>query len=162
MGVAYGYPHLANNMDPLSGMYSVPSISPEPQQAPNYIQNDHMLIQSLSHQVSSLKEMMEIVNQSLLTLMVMMQDKSSKDYSAAPRDSGPIRTQGNPFAEAMPVNQGVYHPAKQGPGPASHGPQPGTGLGFAQDESTFSTLMDQMRHLVNLHAQTKKGVGEPS
>ena len=155
MGMAYGYRHMANNMDPLAGMYGMPSISPERQQGLNHLQSDRILIQSLSHQVSGLKEMMEMINQSLLTLMVMMQDKS-----AAPWDSRPGIPQGNPFAEAAPVNQGVYDPASQGP--ASRSRQPGTGAGFAQDESTISTLMDQMRHLVNLHAQTKKGAGEPN
>lgn len=142
-GTASGYGHMANSMDPIAGtygmygMYGVPSISPELHQGPNREQSDRALIQSLSHQVSSLKDIMEVVNQSLLTLMVLMQDKASKDQRDGPQDAPP---QGKPFVEAAPVRQSA---------------------GFSQDQSTFSTLMDQMRHLVDLHAKTKMAAGEP-
>ena len=128
-GMASGYGHMAN--------MAWPSISPELHQGPNREQSDRALIQSLSHQVSSLKDMMEVVNQRLLTLMVLMQDKASKDQRDGPQDAPP---QGKPFVEAAPVRQSA---------------------GFSQDPSTFSTLMDQMRHLVDLHAKTKMAAGEP-
>ena len=117
---------------PMAGFYGMPSVSPAPDQMQ---QHDRVLIQSLSNQVSALKDMMEMVNQSLLMLMFMMRDTTSKP--AVPQDPGPVGPP--PSNEAADVNQ----------------PQPGTPR---DDQSSFSSLLDQMRLLVNLHAQTNKGM----